>query len=50
MNDITSVNVFLLSAVASLKANTVEINREQWIKDAEEADAGQSIATCQAIM
>ncbi|XP_062520556.1 pre-mRNA-processing factor 6-like isoform X2 [Corticium candelabrum] len=37
-------------AVASLKANQVEINREHWIKDAEDSDKGGSVATCQAIM
>ena len=42
--------VLFFLAVASLRANSVEINREQWIKDAEEADAAQSVATCQAIM
>ena len=39
-----------LLAVASLKANRVEINREHWIQDAEECDKAGSVATCQAIM
>jgi len=37
-------------AVSSLQANLVEINRELWIKDAEESEAAGSIHTAQAIM
>uniref|UniRef100_A0A8B9TAH9 Pre-mRNA-processing factor 6 n=1 Tax=Anas platyrhynchos TaxID=8839 RepID=A0A8B9TAH9_ANAPL len=37
-------------AITSLRANGVEINREQWIQDAEECDKAGSVATCQAIM
>ncbi|XP_065063649.1 pre-mRNA-processing factor 6-like isoform X2 [Rhopilema esculentum] len=48
--NISMVAKIIDRAVASLKANSVEINREQWIKDAEEADAAQSVATCQAII
>ena len=40
---------FLL-AVASLRSNGVEINRDQWIKDAEECEKADSVFTCQAIM
>lgn len=36
--------------VTSLAANGVEINRDQWIKAAEECEASGSIATAQAIM
>ncbi len=49
-NDQTLGNIIVFPAVSSLKANSVEINREQWIKDAEEADKAQSVSTCQAIM
>uniref|UniRef100_A0A803KDQ0 Pre-mRNA-processing factor 6 n=1 Tax=Xenopus tropicalis TaxID=8364 RepID=A0A803KDQ0_XENTR len=37
-------------AITSLRANGVEINREQWIQDAEECDKAGSVATCQAII
>lgn len=37
-------------AIASLRANGVEINREQWFKDAVECEKSQSILTCQAII
>uniref|UniRef100_A0A8C3Q4T7 Pre-mRNA-processing factor 6 n=1 Tax=Geospiza parvula TaxID=87175 RepID=A0A8C3Q4T7_GEOPR len=37
-------------AIKSLRANGVEINREQWIQDAKECDKAGSVATCQAIM
>ncbi|GAA37598.2 pre-mRNA-processing factor 6 [Clonorchis sinensis] len=36
--------------VASLQANMVEINRDQWIKDAEECEAAKSVLTAQAII
>jgi pre-mRNA-processing factor 6 len=37
-------------ALTSLSANGVEINREQWIKDGEDAEKSGSVNTCQAIM
>ena len=37
-------------AVTSLLANGVEINRDQWTKDAEESEKSGSVETCQAIM
>ncbi|XP_044067679.1 pre-mRNA-processing factor 6 [Siniperca chuatsi] len=37
-------------AITSLRANGVEINREQWIQDAEECDKSGSVATCQAVI
>ncbi|XP_023861301.1 pre-mRNA-processing factor 6 [Salvelinus fontinalis] len=37
-------------AITSLGANGVEINREQWIQDAEECDKAGSVATCQAVI
>jgi len=37
-------------ALSSLAANGVEMNREQWIKDAEDAEKSGSVHTCQAIM
>ncbi|XP_013768209.1 pre-mRNA-processing factor 6 [Pundamilia nyererei] len=37
-------------AITSLRANGVEINREQWIQDAEECDKASSVATCQAVI
>uniref|UniRef100_A0A915HP56 Pre-mRNA splicing factor n=1 Tax=Romanomermis culicivorax TaxID=13658 RepID=A0A915HP56_ROMCU len=36
-------------ALLSLRANMVEINREQWLKDAIEAEKSGSVHTCQAI-
>ncbi|KAJ8408111.1 hypothetical protein AAFF_G00263390 [Aldrovandia affinis] len=37
-------------AITSLRANGVEINREQWIQDSEECDKAASVATCQAVI
>ncbi|XP_033726483.1 pre-mRNA-processing factor 6-like [Pecten maximus] len=37
-------------ALNSLRANMVEINREQWIKDGEDCEKSGSIITCQAII
>ncbi|XP_071476325.1 pre-mRNA-processing factor 6-like [Diadema antillarum] len=37
-------------AITSLKANMVEINRDQWIEDAEECEKAGSVATCQSIV
>ena len=37
-------------ALASLRANMVEVNRELWITDAEDAEKAESIATAQAIV
>eukprot|EP00794_Sanderia_malayensis_P012168 gene12168-13423_t len=49
-NNTSMVGKIIDRAVSSLKANSVEINREQWIKDAEEADTAQSVTTCQSII
>ena len=38
------------NAIGSLKGNQVEINREHWMKDAEECDKAASVAVAQAIM
>ncbi|KAI1238545.1 hypothetical protein IHE44_0013279 [Lamprotornis superbus] len=37
-------------AITSLRANGVEINREQWIQGAKECGKAGSVATCQAIV
>ncbi|CAH2302962.1 pre-mRNA-processing factor 6 [Pelobates cultripes] len=37
-------------AITSLRANGVEINREQWIQDAEECDKAGSVVTCHAVI
>ncbi|XP_023221900.1 pre-mRNA-processing factor 6-like [Centruroides sculpturatus] len=37
-------------AIASLRANGVEINREQWLKDGIECEKAGSVLTCQAII
>ncbi|KAK3580260.1 hypothetical protein CHS0354_012789 [Potamilus streckersoni] len=37
-------------ALSSLRANMVEINREHWIKDAEDCEKSGSIITCQEII
>jgi len=42
--------VLSIAALTSLSANGVEMNREQWIKDAEDAEKSASVHTCQAIM
>lgn len=44
------VDKIVQRGVNSLAANGVEINRDQWIKSAEECEAAGSIATAQAIM
>ncbi|XP_047144488.1 pre-mRNA-processing factor 6 [Hydra vulgaris] len=44
------VDKIIERAVSSLAANTVEINRELWIIDAEEADKAGSIYTAQSII
>lgn len=41
---------FFTTALSSLRANMVEINRELWIKDAEDCEQAGSIHTCQAIV
>ena len=40
----------MFQALTSLQANGVEINREQWIKEAEAAEKSGSVNTCQAII
>ena len=42
--------LLLTLAITSLKANGVEINRDLWIKDAEESEKAGSVVTCRAIM
>jgi len=42
--------MLLSAALTSLSANGVEMNREQWIKDAEDSEKSGSVHTCQAIM
>ena len=42
--------IFLLQGVTSLSNNGVEINRELWIVDAEEADKAGATYTAQAIV
>jgi len=37
-------------ALQSLRSNLVEVNREQWIQDAEDAEKSGSIHTCQSII
>jgi len=52
VNDVYLIKslINILIGVQSLLANMVEINREQWIKDAEECEHSGSVFTCQAIM
>ncbi|XP_071804559.1 pre-mRNA-processing factor 6-like [Asterias amurensis] len=45
-----NVDKIIDRALTSLRSNMVEINREQWIKDAEECEKAGSIATCQSII
>ncbi|XP_006812364.1 uncharacterized protein LOC102805914, partial [Saccoglossus kowalevskii] len=49
-NNTVMVDRIIERAITSLRANMVEINREQWVKDAEECEKSGSIATCQAII
>ena len=44
------IGVYLISALTSLRANGVEMNREQWIEDAENCERAGSVGTCQSIM
>ena len=39
-----------LVALASLKANLVDIKREEWIQDAEDCEKAGSPATCKSII
>lgn len=41
---------YSLLALASLRANMVEINRELWMKDAIECEKAGSVHTCQALI
>ena len=41
---------FSFSALASLRANMVEINREHWMKDAIDAEKAGSVHTCQVLV
>jgi hypothetical protein len=49
-NRIYMRNISSISALKSLRANMVEINRDQWIKDAEDCEKAGSIRTCQEIV
>ncbi|KAL7639680.1 UNVERIFIED_CONTAM: hypothetical protein RMT77_010183 [Armadillidium vulgare] len=44
------VNKIIERAIATLQANMVDINRDQWIKDAMEAEHSGAVVTCQAII
>lgn len=44
------VDKIIERALTSLHANGVEINRDHWIKDAEDAERANSISTCRAII
>lgn len=48
--NIKMVDKIVERALTSLHANGVEINREQWMKDAEDAEKAGSTATCKAII
>ncbi len=39
-----------LAALMSLKSNMVEINRDEWLKEAEDAEKAGSIHVCQAVV
>lgn len=49
-DNIPMVEKIIDRALNSLKANMVEINKEQWLKDAEDCERAGSINTCQAIV
>ena len=44
------VDKIIERAVKSLRANGVQINRDEWLKDAEDCEKSGSISTCQAIV
>ena len=46
----TTLNIASLVALASLKANLVDIKREEWIQDAEDCEKAGSPATCKSII
>ncbi|PVD31927.1 hypothetical protein C0Q70_07353 [Pomacea canaliculata] len=48
--NIPMVDKIIDRALTSLRMNMVEINREQWIKDAEDCERSGSLHTCQAII
>ncbi|XP_064652796.1 pre-mRNA-processing factor 6-like [Lineus longissimus] len=48
--NIHMVEKIIARALQSLRANMVEINRDQWIKDAEDCEKAGSINTCQEIV
>lgn len=48
--NIPMVGKIIDRAINSLNANGVEINREHWFKEAVEAEKGQSVHTCRAII
>lgn len=47
---IVTCTVLYVSALASLKANMVDIKREEWIQDAEDCEKAGSAATCKSII
>ncbi|XP_011402481.1 PREDICTED: pre-mRNA-processing factor 6-like [Amphimedon queenslandica] len=49
-NNIHMVSKIIERAISSLQSNGVEINRDQWIKEAEEANKSGSVHTAQAII
>ncbi|ELU10841.1 hypothetical protein CAPTEDRAFT_223651 [Capitella teleta] len=49
-NNLEMVDKIIERALTSLRANGVEINRDQWIKDAEDCEKSGSGVTCQAII
>ncbi|KAI0981018.1 hypothetical protein GJ496_011680 [Pomphorhynchus laevis] len=48
--NLVMVDKIIDRAVTSLKANMVEINRDQWLKDAIDVEKGGSPQTCRAII
>ncbi|XP_039250492.1 pre-mRNA-processing factor 6-like [Styela clava] len=49
-NNLKMVDKIIERSITSLKANMVDVNKEQWMKDAEEAEKAGSIHTCQSIV
>lgn len=47
---VANVEKIVQTSVKSLKANGVEINREEWVKEAVKAEHSKRVATAQAIM
>jgi len=49
-DNLKMVDKIIERSITSLKANMVDINREQWIKDAEDSEKSGNVFTCKSII